>query len=436
MGQLTGPAPDEGSGPVAVSATAPAGAAAPAGSLEEQGTTVRAAESLGNWGEELDRAWAVAGMFHVERWRRRRVVLRRVAAELEARASGVPEGGDAELLAAATARRRARYAHGRQLGLAQGRAARAARCGESSVRIRCGCGPVELPIGCGQIYVCPICRDRHHRRWKRRIVEALGARLAEERAAWARSGRRRGAPAVYMLTLTIGHSGDLARDRADLSRLWTLLRRRLWSLSGRAFPFALAVEYTAGRDGLGHVHAHVVAVLPWFDWAAAQRAWKEIRTTVRPGEAPSALDIRATVQRGGRTRRMDAGAAANRLAGYVTKGVELRGAVAVATYASKGSEAEEWDPELAARVIAAQYGRRRVSTSRAFYVRAASSRCRCCRETFHVERRPEGRTPLDPPSPWVAALARQASQDRWRALQRSLDGWRARKVLLLRLSAG
>jgi hypothetical protein len=148
-----------------------------------------------------------------------------------------------------------------------------------------------------------------------------------------------------MLTLTMAHSGDVVADRRLFSKAWHRWRAWYRTTFGKNLSYAWTVEYTPGTDGKGHVHMHVVTMLPWVNLDDFRASW-----------------ARATGGQGRRihvaTKTRGVKAAAKYLAKYATKGVFLL------------------DVEHQARWIRAQDGMRAMSTSRGFYVAdPATARC-------------------------------------------------------------
>lgn len=275
--------------------------------------------------------------------------------------------------------RRADYARRRVETLSRHLTPRAARCGTGERWVRCGCGAgaaYPLPTTCNVRGVCASCDGRRARKLRRRVVAAVDAHVAAARRA-RRSAR------IRLITLTIQHSGDLARDRAELARGWRELRKSLHRWWGGMPPFVFVWETTRGRDGLGHEHAHVLVVggPTWWNYAAIRRAW------LVACPRSTNLDIDA---RGPQT----AAGAGRYVSKYVTKGCQLDGS---------------WSDELVAQWLAAHYGARMVSTSRGFWA-------------FHVEQRPcrycgELHKAAAKPSEWELAKRKLAERlaDRWLA---------------------
>lgn len=163
-------------------------------------------------------------------------------------------------------------------GLRRGFARAVGRC-QTWTAARCRCGQKSAPTRCSR-RVCAECAKRRQQRTFSRLREGMARELARVRAEWsAGRGRlpvgdhRRLVPRWTMVTLTLRHSGnltaDLARLRAGWDRMRAWLRRRL----GRVPAFAFVVEVTEGRDGAGHVHAHVAILLPWLAWGDIRAAW-------------------------------------------------------------------------------------------------------------------------------------------------------------------
>lgn len=238
---------------------------------------------------------------------------------------------------------RIRYAIGREAALRRPYAARLKRCERRGTRVKCGCPGwrgVRL-YTCRQHLLCERCKRARARR--------LGMRMREGLAA-AHSAAPTGSM-IVLLTLTIEHSGDIARDRADLAEGWRrfyLAVRRRWG----KFPYVGVWEVTAGRDGLGHIHAHVAAVWPWRDWRLCAALWRR--------SCPRSTRI-SFVARRRDGRASDAASASNYLGKYLTKGVET----------------VDFTPELRSRVLSGTYNTRWVFASRGFW-QYFQPKCRAC----------------------------------------------------------
>lgn len=191
---------------------------------------------------------------------------------------------------------------------------------------------------------------------------------------------------VRMITMAIAHSGDIARDRAELVAGWEALRKQLHKWFGKALPFALLWETTPGRDGLGHEHAHVIVIggPEWWPYGKIQKTWHTAcpRSAKGPGIQ---IDLAGTKRRD----RDPTKSAANYLTKYATKGAELGG--------------EGWSDELVAQVLAAHYNKRMITTSHGFWV-APPPICPTCHEHVHRAAVPHG---------WASALALRALGAGW-----------------------
>jgi hypothetical protein len=225
------------------------------------------------------------------------------------------------------------------------------------MQIACACKELRIPVACRERWLCEVCRRNFYNRLRKRLLRATRAwtRVRAKRERWA------------MLRLSVRHSGSVALDRERIGTGWRRLRQWLWKQVG-AFPYVLVWEVTPGTDGDGHVHAHVIALWPWIDYADVHTEW--VRAT---GGESTHIDIRPA-------RKGPSGAAF-----YVSK------------YVSKGVEAGEFPAILSGRVIAAFYNRRIVQCSRRFFA-PSSKLCRCCGKPWHV-------TELPPPLAHVAPYA-------------------------------
>jgi len=227
---------------------------------------------------------------------------------------------------------------------------RLAICGKRTRVVRCGCRRLVLQHECGALW-CESCVRRRAKRLRRKLLRAIQMHSDARRTDGARDKLR-----WYLVTLTPpGHSGDLAHDRELLLVAWKRWRQWMWARVG-AFPFALTVEVTDGADGRGHVHAHAVCLLPFFDWSQAQQEWK--RAT---GDARAHLHF--------------AIASHGKAAGYLGK------------YATKGVSPTTLRPDIAAKFIRATYGKRRVTVSEQFW-RPMLAECPKCHEAWRQVQRP------------------------------------------------
>lgn len=237
--------------------------------------------------------------------------------------------------------RAAEWADHRARALALPRAAVVATCRKRWRAVRCGCGTTEFPVGCDNAQLCAWCRKRHWRKWRHRITRSMQKHLRAQRAAWHRHRDGGMQPGIYLVTLTGPHSGDIAQDRRALGEAWERLRKvahaeRWWK------TYALTWEVTAGKSGTPHVHAHVAVISSWIPYDELHAAWRR----AMPGAL--VLDVQSP-NRG----RNEAGRAANYLAKYVTKGIEP----------------SELSGRKAGELLIAFRGRRKVTTSRHFWLR-------------------------------------------------------------------
>ena len=217
---------------------------------------------------------------------------------------------------------------------------RTAQCGTwECAELHCkGCGIVHrVKHRCRVSWACEACRKAYWLRWSKRLRAGLGTELLEAAYRWRLDGRPRGrGPRLVLLTLTIRHSGDVALDRARISKAWVRFRAWLHKRIG-APAFAKVWEFTDGTDGKGHVHLHVATVWPFVEFGELHEEWK--RATEGHG-------THVDVSRGKHGKPVSS----KHAAGYLAK------------YATKGSVSESL--ELLGAWVRAITGRRRVTTSR------------------------------------------------------------------------
>ena len=262
--------------------------------------------------------------------------------------------------------KRARYAAARARTIALERSALVRTCGQRTMVKRCKCGPQIAHVGCGQILLCDKCRVPYYRRIRRRALSAVVARLADATTAWARAGRRRGQrPLIVLVTLTIprhleGQPLSLMDRQRRLVDGWRKMRQWLHKRIG-AFPFCALPELTAGSDGTGHLHYHVLCVWPWWDWGSAQAEWR--RATGLPDANPPDMRVVRDTKR-----------AAHYVAKYATKGAN--------------SDGQGMTAELMADFVATYYGKRRISPSVGWWVPMDPPCCPKCAQSIVVQDRP------------------------------------------------
>jgi hypothetical protein len=225
------------------------------------------------------------------------------------------------------------YAFKRVAALQRPYASKLAKCGSVGRITKCGCrGRRDVRWHtCRQHLACESCRARRAKRMGARLSEALHA-MAE----------RHPTNKLVLITLTLRHSGDIAADRARLAAGWRAFYKRLHALVGR-YEYVGVWEVTAGDDGLGHIHAHVVASWPWLDWSELADMWRR--------SCPESTRISFVAARRDRQPTTPK-SAANYLSKYVAKGVQTA----------------DFSPELRADVIAAAYNTRWLFSSRGVWI--------------------------------------------------------------------
>jgi hypothetical protein len=331
-------------------------------SVQSLGTSAKLPPELRNpeWMADLEYVWRVRTHDELQRLDRRARTQRRAARRAGAGATEAYTAGDAAAggrLAVERVRlaRSAEWAEHRAQAMALPRAEVVAACGERWRTVACGCGRSEVKVGCEQIQLCQRCARVHWRRWRRRITRAMDAHVRAARAAWF-GARRRGEghgkpPGVYLVTLTIGHSGSIAQDRERMARAW----RKLTKIANREHwwgAYALTYEVTPGTAGDGHVHIHLAAVSSWIPYDRLHEVWRQLTGAV-------VLDVSAP-----RSARCQS--AADYLAKYVTKGVQP----------------SVFTGQKAGELLVAFRGKRKVTTSKEFWTptRDREARCKRCGE--------------------------------------------------------
>jgi len=253
-----------------------------------------------------------------------------------------------------------RYARRRRDALDSPRRLRVESCEQQKLVVACGCGHALQAVGCRQRWLCLACRKK----WCRR----LRGKLHRACKMW---NRARGRDRWHLVTLTVEHSGNIARDRERIVKGWARLRAWYRKREQRSFPYALVWEATQGADSRGHVHAHAIVLWPRFDWALLAAEWS--RAT---GAKYSRIGIEVA-------RRGPGGAAE-----YVCK------------YASKGVDLCEFPPVLGGNVLSAFYCKRVVSSSRAFWRPALPAVCKRCNCAMRLVEPPPPMRVLNPALVW------------------------------------
>lgn len=338
-------------------------------SLEDLGTTAKPPPGMGNpeWLADLEYVWRMRTHDALQRLDQRARDQKRAANRCT------------DAVQRVTLSRSAEWAEHRAQAMALPRAEVVRACGKRWRKVACGCGTREVPVGCDQTQLCRACSKRHWRKWRRRITRAMDAHVRAARGEW-HAARARGLatgklPGVYLLTLTVPHSGSIAMDRETLARGWRKLTKvataeRWWG------AYALTYEVTPGEDGKGHVHAHIAAISSWIPYERLHEVWRAVTGAL-------VLDAQAPRSNGAKS-------AADYLAKYVTKGVDP----AVFT----GQKAGE--------LIVAMRGKRKVTTSVAFW-RPTKDRevtCKSCGQKHRSLGAPEALRKVAP-GPVLRAMA-------------------------------
>jgi len=338
-----------------------------------------------------------------------------------AHGSASPDGRRVELMKASE------WAENRARSASMSRVDLVGTCRGRWRKVRCGCGTVELLVGCDQTTLCGWCRRRHWRRWRRRIVRAMGPQLRGARDRWNRKGARGRAPAIYLLTLTMPHSGDLVTDRKTMGVAWRELSKAAsyggyqrgdrytpnaskFERTNKGLKLARAegrysldkwwghhagvYEVTPGTVGDGHMHMHIAVISRWVPYHELRAAWEAAIPGAVIVDVVSPEDARRKAEKYGR-KLNGVSNAAEYLSKYVTKGVEP----------------SEMTGRKAGELLVAFRGRRKVTTSRGFW-RPLAGRVGCteCNECHRLVEAPHG---LQQHAP-AAVLASASERSRWR----------------------
>jgi hypothetical protein len=170
------------------------------------------------------------------------------------------------------------------------------------------------------------------------------------------------------VTFTMPHSGSIEQDREAMGRAWRALTKvanagQWWG------HYALTWEVTPGTRGDGHVHMHVAAISSWIPYDDLRLAWQ----AAMPGAIQPDVQPPRRAQRGSQD---PAQSAADYLAKYVTKGVNP----------------SVFTGQKAGELLVAFRGKRRVTTSIAFWKpnRDREARCERCGERHRALGAPDG----------------------------------------------
>lgn len=303
-------------------------------SVQDLGTTAKPAKPLGDeeWWADLEYVWRMRTHDALQ------ALDTRARAQRRAARAALLEPVPWAPTKAVTLSRSAEWAEHRAQSMALPRSEVIATCGRRWRKVACGCGTTEVPVGCDQVQLCGRCAKVHWRRWRKRITRAMDAHVRAARGSWHSRGRRGMLPGVYLITLTVPHSGSIVADREALGKGWRALTKRA-NAGGWWGAYALAYEVTPGRDGQGHVHAHVAAVSSWVPYEDLHEAWRSA--------VPGAMVLDVSAPRSGKAAK----SAADYLAKYVTKGVDP----------------SVFTGQKAGELLVAMRGKRRVTTSSAFW---------------------------------------------------------------------
>lgn len=181
--------------------------------------------------------------------------------------------------------------------------------------LHCGvCG--TWTQGCGAHYVCAPCAKRKAQKYARGLTREIRRAHAREVAKYHAAGRPPGGfPTVTLMTFTVRSStlADLSARRALLSVAWNRWATWYAETYRQRLSYARTVECTPGEcNDQGHVHFHVVCVLPFRDYKVLGDAW---------WRATGGIGSNVDFQR----RSKDAASAARYVAKYASKGVRHLG---------------------------------------------------------------------------------------------------------------
>jgi len=224
-------------------------------------------------------------------------------------------------------------------------------------------------IGCNQAS-CRRCERARSRKIAKRIIKSLGWIGKRERL---RAEERKQTANPVLLTFTVRHleGWSTADDAETMRRAWVLFRARWWHRFKFAFTFFRFEEVSGGRSSDGHLHWHLAAWWPNFDWKDTfQRWWTESVSSARDHQGADiirecgAIEGNVDVQVYG-----DDKAAAVKYAAKVQAASESNAEVA-AGYASGATDSkvtidiEKTSPAQVAAYLDFCYGRRRFTCSR------------------------------------------------------------------------
>lgn len=209
-------------------------------------------------------------------------------------------------------------------------------------------------------------------------MRSMDARIREARGAWNRGGRVGMLPGAYLITLTAPHSGDLLSDRLAMGRALRGLLKYA-ALHGWWSHYALTWEVTAGTRGDGHVHVHLAVVSSWIPYSTSKGdAYGPLSPPMPQYWVRKRYQRTPTMGLHEAWRHYMPGAevvdvqAPNR---YRTRGQSP--ATYLAKYVTKGVEPSKMSGRKAGEMLVAFRGRRKLSTSRTFWL-PEDHACRTC----------------------------------------------------------
>lgn len=299
----------------------------------------------------------------------------------------------------------AEWCENRARSMAMTREALVTTCRSRWRTVACGCKRTELLVGCDQPMLCAWCRAKHWRAWRKRIARSMKAHLRTAVDAWIRGGRKGSKPGVYLITLTMPHSGDLVTDRRVIGEAWGAISKAA-SYGGYYVGdtkseakwwghHAVVYEVTGGKKDDGHLHAHAAVISQWVPYNELRAAWSE----ACPGAKYLHVVDPATQAQRSKAFGRKANTASN-AAGYLAK------------YVTKGVEPRELTGQKAGEMLVAFRGRRKVTTSRYFWrpLAGRSKRCECCNEFHTLVEAPDGLQHVAP----AAVLASMQERSKWK----------------------
>jgi hypothetical protein len=207
-----------------------------------------------------------------------------------------------------------------------------AACETKGCFTRCQCAGAIAQVckyTCGRHWLCAKCQSRRTRRNAPRIRKGIEAAYRHATGGgWRRN--------IVLITLTVRHDGGPKAQRDALARGWRRLYKRMSKAGWGRFPYVGVYEATPGKDGLGHVHVHIVAIMPFRPWDKLSAWWREACPE------SSNIDLKAS---------QTPHTAHRYIAKYVTKGVQ----------------SDAFTPALRADILAAFYGKRCLFSSTKFF---------------------------------------------------------------------